>query len=141
MKKLRQFKKKKGSKKRSSFEDTIAKQLAPYDAIYEGTSLPYITQKRYVVDFTVNVIRAGESVADNLIRLFNPIYIETKGWFRPSDRTKMLAVKKCNPDADIRLVFQSDNWLTKAHKRRYSDWAKEHGFPYAIGSVPKEWLE
>jgi hypothetical protein len=67
------------------------------------------------------------------------IYVEIKGWFKPSDRVKMLAVKKCNPDADIRLVFQADNFLTKAKKKRYSEWADKNGFEWAVGSIPDDW--
>lgn len=62
------------------------------------------------------------------------IYIEAKGHFRPEAKRKMVAVKKLHPDLDIRFVFYS---------RKVSDirFAEKHGFPYAIGSIPEEWVE
>lgn len=61
------------------------------------------------------------------------IYIEAKGYFRPEDKRKIVAVKRCNPHLDIRLVFYSHN---KTNVR----WAEKYGFPYAIQDIPKEWL-
>lgn len=70
------------------------------------------------------------------------IIVEFKGWFTASDRKKMLAVRDANPEIDIRLVFEKDNYLSKHKKGRYSDWAKENGFKYHVGiSLPKEWVE
>lgn len=84
-----------------------------------------ITQHaKYTPDFVVK--RNGKKAA--------PVIYETKGWFRPSDRKKMLAVKECNPGIDITLVFQADNKLTKISKSRYSDWCRKHGFNYCIGT-------
>lgn len=62
------------------------------------------------------------------------IYIEAKGHFRPEAKRKMVAVKKLHPDLDIRFVFYS---------RKVSDirFAEKHGFKYAIGSIPEEWVE
>lgn len=68
-------------------------------------------------------------------------YVETKGYFRPEDRSKMLRVKKCNPKLDIRLVFPIDNKLGRKYKMRYSDWCKRYKFKYHIGTtIPQKWL-
>lgn len=95
---------------------------------YETARLPYMLRKNYRPDYILNF-------PDGRVR-----YIELKGWLRPSDRTKMRAVKELNPDLDIRIVFLANNKLNKDSTTRYSDWAEQHGFPWAIKEVPKEWL-
>jgi hypothetical protein len=45
----------------------------------------------------------------------------------------MVAVKKLNPQLDIRLVFYSMN-------KEYVRWAERYGFKWAIGSIPEDWL-
>lgn len=87
---------------------------------YEAEKIPYILAKHYVPDFIV-ITKSGK------------IYIEAKGYFRPEARTKMVAVKIANPSLDIRIVFYSKN-------KSYIKWAERHGFPYAIGEIPQEWL-
>lgn len=95
---------------------------------YETETLDYVMRKRYIPDVPV-VLPDGRK-----------FYIEVKGWFRPEDRTKMIAVKAFNPDLDIRIVFASDSPLRKGSKTRYSDWCRKHGFEYAIGKVPERWF-
>lgn len=94
-----------------------------------AVALFYTSEKKYYTDFIY--------IKSDLSRMF----IEMKGYLKPSDRTKMISVKDCHPDVDIRLVFQQDNWLSKKHSSRYSDWAQRNGFPFAIGSIPRTWLE
>jgi hypothetical protein len=54
----------------------------------------------------------------------------------------MLAVKEHNPDTDIRILFQTDNWISKKKTSRYSDWCDKNGFIYHIGEeVPESWVE
>ena len=95
---------------------------------YETSVLPYTIRKHYIPDFTC-IFPNGRV-----------IFIEAKGWFRPEDRTKMLAVKEANPHLDIRMVFPSNNKLNSKSKTRYSDWCTKHGFMYCIGEIPKEWF-
>jgi hypothetical protein len=71
--------------------------------------------------------------------LSNGIVIEAKGKFTSENRTKMLSVIESNPELDIRMLFMKDNWLTKNHGHRYSDWCEKHGIPYAFLKVPQEW--
>lgn len=76
------------------------------------------------------------------IVLSNGVHVEIKGRFTGEARTKMVAVRKSNPDLDIRMLFQVDNWLTKNKKQRYSDWCKRNGFIYHVGErIPDEWVE
>lgn len=95
---------------------------------YEPFKLKYpvVYFRRYLPDFVLK--------DDKMV-------IEFKGWFTAGDRKKLIAVRKEYPDLDIRIVFEKDNWMTKKHKDRYSDWAKKNGFKYHIGiSLPEEWM-
>lgn len=96
---------------------------------YETEQLKYIIEGSYTPDFTVE--RADGSV----------MFIEAKGYFDYQARRKMEGVKKSNPDADVRILFQQDKPLRKRGKMRYSDWAQKHGFTFAVGEqLPKEWF-
>lgn len=95
---------------------------------YEDEYLPYITEHSYIPDF---ILTRSDGTK---------LYIEVKGWLRKDDQKKLIAVKKYNPDIDIRIVFDKDNKLSARHKMRYSGWAIKYKFPYAIGGIPKEWL-
>ena len=96
---------------------------------YEAEKLSYVLSKNYIPDIVV-YFKNGRK-----------LYVECKGWFRPEDRTKMLAVKKANPDKDIRFVFPRDNKLNKNTDTTYSGWCDKNGFPYFIGTeIPKKWL-
>jgi 3-deoxy-D-manno-octulosonic acid (KDO) 8-phosphate synthase len=54
----------------------------------------------------------------------------------------MKAVKKANPDLDIRFVFQAPfNKINKKSKTTYAAWAEKNGFQWAAyHSIPVEWL-
>lgn len=114
--------------KRSTFEDKVGKDLDERNVSYEYEpfSLEYIPKvKRYTPDYVLD----------------NGIIIEVKGYLDVSARTKMLLVQKYNPDKDIRFVFQNaKNKINKNSKTTYADWCDKHGFPWAEGKVPEEWL-
>lgn len=110
--------------KRSSFEADIEQSLMfkGVNPSYEAVELKYF--QNYIPDFL----------------LPNGIFIEAKGFFTPEDRTKMIAVKLANPEADIRFVFMANNKIHKASKMRYGDWCNKHGFLWAVKEVPDSWL-
>ena len=87
---------------RSGLEDRLSKHLdklnIPY--LYECSKYSYVTESKYTPDFF----------------LPNGVIIEAKGFFKPSDRRKMLAVKNQHPDLDIRFVFQRNNTISKFSK-------------------------
>lgn len=116
---------KRTGKFKSSLEHDVFRKL-PKGTQYETEKLPYVVFKNYIPDFII-LTPTGK------------IYLEVKGWFRPEDITKMLAVKKQNPDLDIRFYFPSNNKLNAGSETRYSDWSERHGFPYYIGTLPKTW--
>lgn len=109
-------------KTRNKFEQSLETQLKKSRVTfkYESERIPYILCRHYIPDFVV-ITPTGK------------IYIEAKGYLRPEARSKMVAVKKLNPHLDIRIVFY-------AYKKQYVTWANRHGFRYAIGTIPKEWL-
>jgi predicted nuclease of restriction endonuclease-like RecB superfamily len=119
---------------RNSFERDLYKQLRArqrkdYEISYESERLHYAVPQEYVPDFVVS-FPSGRK-----------IYIEGKGYFRPEDRRKLVAVRNSNPEIDLRIVFQRDQKLSKHHKMTYGQWADREGFPWAVGSIPKEWLK
>lgn len=96
---------------------------------YETHKLPYVLEKNYVPDFIIH--RPDGST----------IFLEVKGFFRPSDRTKLLAVKRLEPTVDIRLVFARDNKLHSKSNTTYSAWCVKNGFKFSVGGVPREWFQ
>ena len=112
---------------RSGLEEQVAELLdeLKIDYEYESCKVPYVIEHTYCPDFKVG-----------------DIYLETKGWLKSSDRRKMLAVKKANPDLDIRLVFQAPhNKISKKSKTTYAMWATKHGFPWCPHyAIPLDWL-
>lgn len=88
---------------------------------YESDKIAYVLAGHYTPDFTIKT-PTGK------------IYVELKGYFRPADKSKLRAVKRCNPKYDIRIVFYRE-------VRSYVKWCEKYGFKYAIEKIPKEWLE
>ncbi len=112
---------------KSRFEMAVAGQLESHgisDFKYESEKLKYTIPHTYRPDFT-----CGRT------------HIEVKGYLRPSDRTKLKAVRLSNPDADIRLLFKYDNKLNSKAKMKYSEWAEKNGFKYAFENIPDEWIK
>lgn len=110
-------------KTRNRFETKIEGQLKRARAIfkYESERIPYILARHYIPDFIITTITGK-------------LYVECKGYLRPEDKAKMVAVKKLNPHLDIRIVFYAFN-------KKYVAWAVRNGFRYAVGNIPKDWLE
>lgn len=85
---------------------------------YEPDSFPYqIKTQTYTPDFKIG-----------------SVYLEYKGKFDAASRKKMVAVKRCNPKLDIRLVFESPNTFIRKRKTptekvsRYFEWAEKNKF-------------
>jgi hypothetical protein len=112
---------------KSGLEVIIAKRLGKR-ATYETDTISYLLPKRYTPDFTI----IGTEV--------HRVFLEVKGWFRYEDQQKMRAVKFSNPDLDIRMYFPQDNKV-QGSKMKNSEWCKKHGFPCAIGRIPRGWLK
>ena len=122
------MKKKKTSKYRSGLEEKVANLLEGLGVTYEYESkrVPYPIQHNYCPDFV----------------LPNHTYLEAKGYWSPADRRKILAVKRDNPDMDLRMVFQAPfNKINKKSKTTYAMFCEKHGIPWsAYHNIPLEWL-
>ena len=113
---------------KSKFEEDVFNSIGDAPVEYESETFKYVAEHEYTPDFVI-------TLPDGTKR-----YVETKGYLRPTDMTKLKAVKKSNPDKDLRLVFFKDNKLKSTAKMRYSDWAYKNGFIFSIGGIPKGWL-
>lgn len=109
-------------KLRNKFEKKIERQLkrARVSFTYEGERLAYILSRHYTPDFILSTP-------------LGKVYIEAKGYLRPEHKSKMVAVKRQHPEKDIRILFYSRN-------KQYIKWADKHGFRWAIGVIPQDWL-
>jgi hypothetical protein len=114
---------------RSQFELKLARAMANNGVVfeYECAKIHFVPKPRtYTPDFYIP---------------HRDIYIEAKGKLDKGDRVKMILVKEQNPDLDIRIVFQNArNKIYKGSKTTYGDWANRHGFEWAEGNIPEEWL-
>lgn len=113
---------------RSGLEERVAKELSESGIKYQYESMKIkydvIETRTYTPDFI----------------LPNGIIVETKGRFVAADRKKHLLIQK-QFDYDIRFVFQNARAkLFKGAKSTYSQWCDKHGFIWAQGSIPEEWL-
>jgi len=135
----------KTNKYRSKLEERVAKKLENKGIkfYYEPYSIPYTTEVKpaHCAKCGHNVMLKQRHYTPDLV-FPNGIIVEIKGKFTGEMRTKMLAVRNCNPDLDIRMLFQADNWLTRKKATRYSDWCKRHGFTYHVGEdIPYDWID
>ena len=116
------------SKFRSNLEERVAEllQMFAIDYEYESKRVPYTIQHHYCPDFI----------------LPNNVHLETKGYWDATDRRKILAVKKDNPDLDLRMIFQSPyNKISKKSKTTYAMWCEKHDIPWAsYKKIPLDWL-
>ena len=108
---------------RNKFEIKTYKWLRRRKAkfTYETERIPYLLARHYIPDFIIQT-KLGK------------IYVECKGYLRPEDKAKLVAVKRLNPQIDLRIVFYSAN-------KRNIKWAEKIGIRYAIETIPKEWLD
>jgi len=120
--------KKKTSKYRSGLEERVADLLDGLGITYqyESEKLSYTIEHNYTPDFV----------------LPNYTYLETKGYWDAADRRKVLAVKKANPEIDLRMVFQAPyNTISKKSKTTYAKWCEKHDIPWtSFHNIPLDWL-
>jgi hypothetical protein len=115
---------------RSGLEEAIAEQIRQRGLLveYEKEKIAFVEPekiRKYTPDF----------------KLPCGIYIETKGRLTREDRQKHIWVKHCNPDLDIRFVFQrSASKLEKGSPTTYADWCRKNGFLYADKFIPEDWF-
>ena len=119
---------KKTSKYKSGLEEQVAKLLEGLGVSYEYESckIPYTIQHNYHPDFI----------------LPNHVHLEAKGYWSAPDRRKIAAVKKDNPELDLRMVFQAPfNKISKGSKTTYAIWCEKHDIPWtSFQDIPLDWL-
>ena len=115
---------------RSQLEANFARNLRERKiaSLYEQDKIQYIPKPRtYTPDF---YIKEGD------------FYVETKGRFFATDRTKHLLIKEQHPDIDIRFVFlNAKNRLDKRSRTTYAQWCEKNGFLYSEKRMPEEWMK
>ena len=115
---------------RSGLEVDIAKDLRK-----RGEKFKYETLK------VKWVLHENKTYTPDFI-LPNGVIIEAKGRFTLQDRKKHLAIKKQQPELDIRFVFSNSRGkLYKGSKSTYASWCEKFGFQYADKRIPDDWLK
>lgn len=119
----------KKGKYKSQFESKVADYLKQHDrkAEYEPRRFKYTRPAHYTPDWQIGPNR----------------FIEAKGYFSPSDRSKMLAVREEYPKLEFYLLFANSRIkLSRKSKTTYGEWAEEHGFQWADfkSGIPDEWF-
>ena len=113
---------------RSNLEKSVADLLEQLGVsyLYESEKLSYTISHNYTPDFV----------------LPNYKYLEAKGYWAAEDRRKILAVKRDNPDIDLRMIFQSPyNTISKKSKTTYAQWCDRHDIPWtSYKDIPIDWL-
>lgn len=122
---------------RSRFEAQVFKQIAE-----SGVAIDY--ESNYEpLRFKVKIpARIGHYTPD-LVWPDRKIAIETKGRFDDAaSRQKLILFGEQHPEWDIRILFQRAKVpLYKGSKTTQEKWAEDHGFRWAVGEMPAEWLE
>lgn len=114
---------------RSKFEEQIFQSLQDkVNVKYESETLSYTVSLKYTPDLVIYFSHRPT------------MYLELKGYLDYDDQRKMKAVKKENPELDIRFVFMKDNKISKQSKLTYSSWSEKYGFPYCFNTIPEDWL-
>ncbi len=132
---------------RSKLEVTMAKQLLATDLkwSYEELSFSYlypISGECFNCGGT-NIRKHRTYLSDFCVFLpdDSTVVLEGKGRFTGAERKKVVAIKESNEEIDFRMVFQYDNWLGPAKKKKYTDWCNMKNIPCAVKKIPQEWLD
>ena len=96
---------------------------AGINAIYEPDTFKYqFDPQTYTPDWRIDDLKRWH-------KKHGHIYLEYKGKLDKDTRKKLLAVKRCNPDLDLRLVFEKpNNKLYKGSRTMYWQWADKNDF-------------
>lgn len=111
------YKKKKrvAPKRRSHLEDRVARELGS-SWEYEAATFEYFLKRKYLADF----------VKGDLV-------VEVKGFFRPGDRPKYLAVRDALLEQGKELIFifsDPHKRVRKDTKLTMGEWSEKHNIRY-----------
>jgi hypothetical protein len=119
---------------RSKFEVEVFKGLKAlqkeYDFTfdYEPESFEYYTYHWYTPDWRISK-KDGTT-----------FFIESKGYWRPDERTLLKRVKEQHQDTNIKMLFQNNPKIHKNSASRYSDYCEKNRIDYSISSIPTIWF-
>lgn len=122
----------KKGKKRHKFKSGLEKLFAVktlelgLGAEYEPDRFQFVKKSHYTPDW----------------KIAKDTYVETKGYFAPSDRSKLLTFLEQYPHIRVYLLFgNASNRLNRKSSTTYGQWATKHGIKWADISkgIPKEW--
>jgi hypothetical protein len=98
------------------------------------TSKDIVKASKYTPDFCL-----GSSLTNDML------FVEAKGRLTSKERKIILAFRDqiAAPQGfGYAVLIQRDNWMTKTHTQRYSDWLRKNNIPYAVGEkIPEAWLK
>lgn len=128
---------------RSKFEKTVADYLTKKSIKFEYESIKTKFYKHvqggYCGDCaSTDIFKRSVYLPDFSLRSSKPIYLETKGRFTSSDRTKILAVLNTSKEINrnnFRLLFMRDNYTTKVARERYTEWCNRHNIQCAVWPI------
>lgn len=131
-------------KYRSSLEAYVAEQLDErgIEYSYETVILYYRQRVHNAICGCCgkNVVYKQRTYTPDFV-IDDSTFLEVKGKLTSSERTKLLAIRECNPECRIVIIFDRDNWITRNHKSRYSDWARKNNFEFTTnGNLPYDLL-
>ena len=118
------LKRKYKSRLEEKFAQLATEKGLPFE--YEAEAFGYVRPAKYWPDW----------------RIRKNVFIETKGYLAPSDRSKLRAFKLQHPEVIVFLLFgNSKNRIRKSSDTTYGVWATKHGFPWADirKGIPTEW--
>lgn len=109
---------------RSKYEAAVAEKLDSLGVVweYEPDSFEYVLPPSlYTPDFKVYEKNGA------------PRYIEVKGEYDTTARTKMALMKEQHPEVVIDFHFMRNNKLNPRSKTTYKGWANKHGYTSTVG--------
>jgi len=120
----------KSKKQKGPYKSGLEKRFAELclkngvKAKYEAKTFEFVKRAHYKPDWEITPT----------------LYVETKGYFSPSNRGNLLSFREQHPDVEIFLVFsQPNNKLSSKSKTTYAEWCDQHDFRWAsINKFPIE---
>ena len=93
---------------------------------YEPHKIPYTISTTYSPDFI----------------LLNGIVVETKGYFPPDERKKMLLIHKQHPELDVRVIlYRHTDPILKGSPTTYAMWCSKNGIKWGTPDDLLAWAK
>ena len=125
---------------RSRFEWEFANQMGDWGITfkYESERVPYLypIQRGTCLSCGAKDVGRNAHYTPDFWLPAHKLWVEAKGKWTGAGRTKTLAVLNSENKINLsnfRIVFMYDNWTTKRHKQKYSNWCDTQGILYSVG--------